>query len=85
MHTLHSIKGRLRNSSGKPVADVIISIKNDSKAYNNGISVSDEKGDFIVSDIAIPGEYTLQFEHQNNKFTRVINIQSEFSIITINF
>lgn len=85
METRGSVKGILKNNTGKPVADAVVMIKDGSHEFNDIASVSNSQGEFFVSGIVIPGTYTLQIEHATGSITKEINVQSADSVIEINF
>ncbi|MEO6732979.1 MAG: hypothetical protein ABIN01_17275 [Ferruginibacter sp.] len=84
MQTSSSIKGIIQNKAGRPVADAIVMIKEGSHEFNDIASVSNEKGEFFVSGIVIPGRYVLQIQQDSNTVTKEINIQSADTIIRVN-
>ena len=85
METRGSVKGILKNNAGRPIADAIVMIREGSHEFNDIASVSNEQGEFFVSNIVIPGSYTLQIQHDAGTFTKEINVQSADSVIEINF
>jgi len=48
-------------------------------------SVSNSMGEFWVSNIVIPGSYTLQVQHVTGTITKEINVESADSVIEISF
>ncbi len=85
METHGSVKGILKDTSGHPVANAIVMIKEGNHEFNDIASVSNGQGEFFVSNIVIPGRYTLQVQHDSGSFTKEINVQSADTVITINF
>lgn len=85
MENRSSIKGVLQNKDGRPLADAIIMIKDGSHEFNDIASVSNEQGEFFVSNIVVPGKYVLQIQHDSNSITKEINIQSPDTTIHITF
>ncbi len=85
MPTRSSVKGIVQNKAGKPVANAIVMITQGNHEFNDIASISNEKGEFFVSNIVIPGNYVLQIQHDNGSVTKAINVQSADSVITINF
>jgi hypothetical protein len=83
--TRSSVKGIVQNKAGRPVADAIIMITKGSHEFNDIASVSNEKGEFFLSNVVIPGKYVLQIQHDNGIVTKTINVQSADSIIIVNF
>jgi hypothetical protein len=85
MGTRGTVKGVLKNNAGRPVANAIVMIKEGTFEFNDIASISNEKGEFYVSDIVIPGRYVLQIKHETGQFTKEINVESANTMITINF
>lgn len=78
-----SIKGILTHKNGGPVADAVVMIKAGSYEFNDIASVSNDQGEFYVSDIVIPGRYTLQIQGESVTVTKEIDIQTPDTIIYI--
>jgi Carboxypeptidase regulatory-like domain len=85
MENRGTIKGILQNTSGQPIADAVVMIKEGSAAFNDIASVSNEQGEFFVSGIVIPGRYVLQIQHENGTITKEINVSSADTILQISF
>jgi hypothetical protein len=85
MPSSSSVKGVIHNQAGQPVEGAVVMIKEGTYEFNDMASVSNEKGEFFVSNIVIPGRYVLQIETNNNSVTKEINVQSADSIIRIVF
>jgi Carboxypeptidase regulatory-like domain len=80
-----SVKGIIQNQAGQPVEGAIVMITKGSHEFNDMASVSNELGEFFLSNIAVPGQYVLQIQHDNGSVTKTINVQSADSSITIIF
>jgi hypothetical protein len=80
-----SVKGIIHNQAGQPVEGAVIMIKEGTYEFNDMASVSNEKGEFFVSNIVIPGRYVLQIETNSNSITKEINVQSADTVFHINF
>jgi hypothetical protein len=80
-----SVKGIIHNLAGQPVEGAVVMIKDGTYEFNDMASISNEKGEFFVSNIVIPGRYVLQIETNSNSVTKEINVQSADSIIKIVF
>lgn len=85
MERRSSIKGILTNKTGGPMADAVIMIKEGSHEFNDIASISNDQGEFYVSDIVIPGKYTLQIKGKNATVFKEIDIQNSDTIIYIKF
>lgn len=84
MPTHGSVKGII-NKAGKPVADAIVMIKEGSHEFNDIASVTNESGEFYLSNIVIPGRYVLLIQHDSGSITKEINVQSADSIIRVSY
>lgn len=80
-----SIKGIIQNQAGQPVEGAVVMIKESTYEFNDIASVSNQKGEFFVSNIVIPGRYVLQIEGNGSSITKEINVQSADSIIRVVF
>jgi hypothetical protein len=80
-----SVKGIIQNKAGQPVEGAVVMIKEGTYEFNDIASVSNQNGEFFVSNIVIPGRYVLQIENNNNSVTKEINVQSADSIIRVVF
>jgi hypothetical protein len=85
MQVRSSVKGIIQNQAGRPVEGAVVMIKEGTYDFNDIASISNEKGEFFVSNIVIPGRYVLQIETNNNSVTKEINVQSADSIIRVVF
>jgi hypothetical protein len=84
MDNLTSVKGILLNSAGSPVADAIVMIKDSDYEFNDMASVSNENGEFFLSNIVVPGRYVLEIKYNNASITREVYVPSAQHIIRIN-
>jgi hypothetical protein len=80
-----SVKGIIHSQTGQPVEGAIVMITKGSHEFNDMASVSNEKGEFFVSNIVIPGRYVLQIGYNGNSITKEINVQSADTIISVVF
>jgi hypothetical protein len=85
METRGTVKGILTDEAGKPVNDAIVMIVDGSSEFNDMASVSNDKGEFYLSNVAIPGRYVLQIQSNSNKINKEVNLQSKDSVIKVNF
>ena len=83
MENRASIKGILQDQSGKPVEDAIVMIVNGSHDFTDIASVSNEKGEFYLSNIAIPGKYILQVQSPKGTIKKEIDIKTKETVIKI--
>jgi hypothetical protein len=85
METRGTVKGILTDSSGKPVNDAVVMIVDGSSEFNDIASVSNDKGEFYLSNIALPGRYVLQIQDNSHKVNKEVNLQSKDSVIRVSF
>ena len=85
MSTSASVKGILQDTAGNPIPDAIVMIVGGPQEINDIASVSNERGEFFVSNVVVPGIYTLQIQAQNGTKRKEVNISSKDSVIRITF
>src|SRR5829696_1184229 len=60
-----SVKGILQDSSGQPIRDAAVMITDGPHEFNDMASMTNDSGEFYLSNIMVPGKYTLQIEANN--------------------
>ena len=85
MSNYRSVKGIILDSTGSPVTDAVVMIKSGSHEFNEIASLSDENGEFYVSNIVVPGTYVLEINHGDTSITREVDIQSAERLLRINW
>jgi hypothetical protein len=85
MPARNSVKGIIHNRAGQPVEGAVVMIIEGTYEFNDMASVSNDKGEFFVSNIVIPGRYVLQIQNNSNTITKEINVQSADTVFHINF
>lgn len=85
METRGTVKGILRDETGKPVSGAIVMIVSGTSEFNDLASVSGDNGEFQLSNIVIPGSYVLQIQNNNQQKRKEVNLQSKDTIIRITF
>ena len=80
-----TVKGILTDQTGKPVNDAIVMIVDGSSDFNDMASVSNDNGEFYISNVVIPGRYVLQIQGNNQKKNKEVNLQSKDSVVRITF
>jgi hypothetical protein len=85
METRGTVKGILTDSSGKAVNDAIVMIVDGSSEFNDMASVSNDKGEFYLSNIVLPGRYVLQIQDNSHKVNKEVNLQSKDSVLRVSF
>jgi hypothetical protein len=85
METRGTVKGILLDQSGKPVNDAVVMIASGSSTFNDIASVSNESGEFRLSNVVIPGKYVLQIQNNGQQKRKEVDIQNKDSVISITF
>ncbi|MCW3114694.1 MAG: hypothetical protein JWR18_3090 [Segetibacter sp.] len=85
MQTKGTVKGILHDQSGKPLSDAIVMIVSGSYEFNDIASVSNENGEFRLSNITIPGKYVLQIQKDGQQKNKEVDIQNKDIQIKISF
>jgi len=85
METRGTVKGIIVDQSGKPVNDAIVMIVDGTTEFNDIASVSNEDGEFYISNVVIPGRYVLQIQGKNQKKIHEVNLQSKDIVVRIAF
>lgn len=85
METRGTVKGKLVDQSGKPVSDAVIMVVSGSNSFNDIASVSNENGEFKISNVVIPGKYVLQIQNNGEQKRKEVYLQNKDSVITITF
>ena len=84
METRLSVKGYLQDASGKPIPGAVVMITDGTFEFNDMASVTNDSGEFNLSNIVVPGNYTLQIEANNQSKTKKVNLSGS-DAITIQF
>jgi hypothetical protein len=85
METRGSVKGILQDESGKPVRDAIVMIVDGSSDFNDIASVSNDEGEFYISNVVIPGSYVLQIQGNDQQKRKKVNLLSTDTVIKITY
>lgn len=80
METRSSVKGILQNASGQPVKEAVVMITGGSHDFNDMASVSNGNGEFYLSNVVVPGTYTLQIEANNQTKKQEVRLTDTSSI-----
>lgn len=84
METRSSVKGILRDSTGSPVKDAVVMIADGSHEFTDMASVTNDSGEFYLSNIVVPGRYVLQINSNNGSKSKEVNLTNN-DIIQIEF
>ena len=82
MQTTNSIKGILKDSAGKPVANAVIMVIDAPQEFSDIASESNERGEFSLLD-SKPGKYTIQINHDNILVNKEVIIKPNDTTIII--
>ena len=85
MESRGTVKGILQDSSGRPVTDAIIMIVDGSAAFNDIASVSNEKGEFFISNVVLPGRYVLQIQNNSQQKQQEVNLSANNPTVKVTF
>lgn len=85
METRGSVKGILQDESGKPIRDAIVMIVDGSSDFNDIASVSNDEGEFYISNVVIPGRYVLQIQSNDQQKRKEVSLSSKDTVIKITY
>ena len=80
MSTRTSVTGTLQDSAGQPVKEAVVMITSGSHEFNDIASVTNNSGEFRLSNVVIPGTYVLQISGNNQTQTREISLTDSSNI-----
>jgi Carboxypeptidase regulatory-like domain len=83
MTTTKSIKGTLYNQQGKPVTDAVIMITGGSHSFMDIAAVSNERGEFFLDNLSVPGEYSIQVNWEGELFNKNIRLKETDTAFTL--
>ena len=85
MSTIKSVKGIVYNRQGKPLGDAVVMITDGSHPFQDMASISNEKGEFYLDNLTLPGSYTIQINRQGGPVSKTINLKETDSVFTVHF
>ena len=85
METRGTVKGILQDQSGRPVRDAIVMIVDGPSDFNDMASVSNDLGEFYISNVVIPGKYVLQINGNNQQKKKEVDLTSKDSVVRVTF
>jgi hypothetical protein len=80
METRSSVKGILSDSTGSPVKGAVVMIADGSHEFTDMASVTNDSGEFYLSNIVIPGRYVLQIQSNNGSKRKEVNLTNNDTI-----
>lgn len=85
MTTIKSIKGTAYNQQGKPITDAVVMITAGSHPFQDMAGISNQKGEFYLDNLTLPGTYTIQVNTGDATVTRTINLKETDSAFIVHF
>jgi hypothetical protein len=83
MSAQKSVKGIMLDRGGKPVEDAVIMVSGGGGSRPDIASSSNEKGEFYLDNIALPGTYSLQINLNGTSSTKTINLSETDTVFTV--
>ncbi len=83
MNTTYSVKGILQTANHQPVENAIVMITEGDYEFPDIASVSNEKGEFYLSNIRLPGNYTLQINNNDSIFKKKLFIAEKDTVLQV--
>lgn len=83
MSTQKSVKGILYDQGGKPMEDAIIMLTGGSDSRPDIASSSNEKGEFYLDRITLPGTYSIRINWHGMSSTKTINLSETDTVFTV--
>lgn len=75
-----SVKGSLQDSMGRPLGNAVVMITEGSHEFNDMASVTNDSGEFYLSNIVVPGRYVLQIEGASQTKKKEVNLTDSSSL-----
>lgn len=75
-----SVKGILSDASGRPVKDAVVMITAGTSEFNDMASVTNDSGEFYLSNVVLPGTYTLQIQGPGGPVTKEVRLQDSTAL-----
>ncbi|HEX8460519.1 MAG TPA: carboxypeptidase-like regulatory domain-containing protein [Segetibacter sp.] len=85
MQSRGTVKGILQDKTGKPLSEAIIMIVDGTADFNDMASVSNDSGEFFISNVVIPGKYVLQIQNNNQSKKQEVNLSEDKAVIKVIF
>ncbi len=83
MPASRSVKGIVYDQQGRPAADAVIMVTGSAHAIADIAGNANEKGEFYLDNLLLPGSYTLQINYQGNNTSKTISLGAADSVFTI--
>jgi Carboxypeptidase regulatory-like domain len=83
MQATKSIKGIVYDQQGRPAADAVVMVTGSTHAMPDIAGSANEKGEFYLDNLVLPGSYTLQINYQGNNTSKAISLGAADSVFTV--
>ena len=80
MQSRLSVRGILQDSAGQPVPNAAVMITGGSHEFTDIASITNDSGEFYLSNVVVPGTYTLQIEANNKSKNTQVNLSGSDTI-----
>lgn len=80
METRTTVKGILHDASGKPVSNAIVMIAQGRHPHHDIASVTNDSGEFYLSDIVVPGDYVLLIKTDSGSRQQSVSLTGDEQI-----
>jgi hypothetical protein len=78
-----SVKGIVYDKLGRPAADAVIMITGSSHSLPDIASSSDEKGQFYLDNLELPGSYTILINYEGTGTRKTISLNEADTVFTV--
>ncbi|RPD46005.1 hypothetical protein DRJ53_14615 [Paracnuella aquatica] len=85
MATTGTVKGILVNSSGQPIADAVVMVAGGTGSFTDMAAITDENGAFYLSNITLPGSYSLQVQTGGASVQKNVQLTSSADTIRLTY
>lgn len=83
MPATKSVKGILYDQQGRPAADAVVMVTGSAHAMPDIASNANERGEFYLDNLVLPGSYTLQINYQGNNTSKTISLGAADTVFTV--
>jgi hypothetical protein len=83
MTTQKSVKGIMLDQAGSPVEDAIVMLTGNSGSSPDIAGSSNEKGEFYLDNLKLPGTYAIQINRNGTLMTKTITLSESDTVFTV--
>jgi len=83
MTTQKPVKGIMLDQAGNPVEDAIVMLTEGSGSSPDIAGSSNEKGEFYLDNLKLPGTYAIQINRNGTLITKTINLSESDTVFTV--